>query len=173
MFDPQAYGSEVAHLLSLADDGRRLMPLARASCASSEARDRIGRSSLPNLVRAGLYLYFSCWQEAHELAQEIETPDGSYWHAIVHRQEPDPGNAGYWFRRVGAHPIYPALCRAAAEAGYQGGPRWDPIAFVDYCERARPGSAEEAIALQVQRAEWQLLFDHCARRAKPAGPAPS
>ena len=173
MFDPQAYGPEVARLLALCDDGRRLIPLTGRVCASTEARDLLRRSSLPDLLRAGLYLYFSCWQEAHEVAQEIETPEGSYWHAIVHRQEPDAGNAGYWFGRVGDHPIFPELRERAAEAGYDGGARWNPRAFVDYCTRAVPGSAEEQLALEVQRAEWQLLFDHCARQAKLAAPGAS
>jgi hypothetical protein len=88
---------------------------------------------------------------------------------IVHRQEPDAGNAGYWFRQVGAHPVFPALRERAAEIGVDFGPRSDPIAFINLCERARqePGSDAERLALETQRAEWQLLFDYCA--AKSAG----
>jgi hypothetical protein len=152
MIDPQAYGPEIAGILALPPD---------------EARAAIRRSKLPKLVRAGLYLHFNYWEEAHELAQDVETPDGSYWHGIVHRQEPDAANAGYWFRRVGEHSIFPALRARAAELGYRTGATWDPIAFIDYCENARAGSPEEQIAKEVQRAEWELLFDHCAAQAKP------
>jgi len=97
--------------------------------------------------------------------QDIATPEGSYWHAIVHRQEPDAGNSAYWFRQVGAHAIFPALRDAAAEIGIPVGPRWNPQAFIDLCERAgqSPGSELERQAREVQRAEWQLLFDYCAR----------
>jgi hypothetical protein len=151
MFDPQAYGPEIAGILAL---------------APGEARDAIRRSALPKLVRAGLFLHFNYWDEAHEMAQDVETPDGSFWHGIVHRLEPDPGNAAYWFRRVGAHPVFPALRTRAGELGYRSGATWDPIAFIDYCENARPGSEEERIAKEVQRAEWELLFDYCARQAK-------
>ncbi len=113
---------------------------------------------------AGLYLYFSCLDEAHTLAQAIETPDGSFWHGIMHRQEPDAGNSGYWFRRAGTHPIFPDLRDAAEALGYAAGPAWDPIAFIDACEAARrqPGSDRELLLQKVQLAEWQLLFHHCA-----------
>lgn len=149
MFDPNAYGPEVARILALGEE---------------EAREAIRVSKLPDLVRTGLFNRFGCWNEAHELAQNIETAEGSYWHGIVHRQEPDAGNAAYWFRRVGSHPIFPALRDRALEIGYRAGGQWDPIAFIDYCER-QPGK----IARGVERAEWELLFDYCARQAKSGG----
>jgi len=161
MFDPTIYGDEVARILALDGNGERLMPLTRGNC-SSEARKMLDASKLPELVRAGLYFYFGCWKEAHELADN-NTHDGNYWHGIVHRQEPDPGNAGYWFRQLGQHPVFPLLRARAAEIGVDFGPQWDPFAFIDYCGRAKPGTEEERRALEVQRAEWQLLFDHCAR----------
>jgi hypothetical protein len=118
---------------------------------------------------AGLYLYFSCLDEAHAAAQAIPSAEGSFWHAILHRQEPDPDNSAYWFRRVGRHAIFPALAKQAAEiaapAGIELPSAWDPFAFIDLCERARrdPGSKVEQAALLIQRAEWRLLFDYCAR----------
>ena len=165
MFDPQAYGSEIAGILALDGNGERLMPLTGGTCSSAEARDRLRQSRLAPSVLAGLYLYFSCWDEAHQMAQDLDTREGSYWHAIVHRQEPDAWNSGYWFRQVGKHPIFPELRAAAAAIGVDFGPAWDPKAFIEYCERARtrPGSPEERKALEVQRAEWQLLFDWVAR----------
>src|SRR5262245_23744710 len=117
-FDSNAYGETVASILALDGNGERLMPLARGTCSSAEARRRLKslRSAdlfpgarAPEGALAGLYLYFSCIDEAHEIAQSIDTPEGSYWHGIVHRQEPDAWNSGYWFRRVSRHPIYPAL----------------------------------------------------------------
>lgn len=41
------------------------------------------------------------WEEAHRIAQEIETRDGSLVHAYLHRKEGDKGNAQYWYRIAG------------------------------------------------------------------------
>jgi hypothetical protein len=170
-FNANAYGAEVAEILALGGNGERFMPLVRIAPSTPEAKTVIEalalRKLLPGAALAGLYLYFSCWEEAHETAQHLSTREGDYWHAIVHRQEPDAGNAGYWFGQVGAHPIFPELREQAAQIGVDFGPRWDPVAFVKMCERARkqPGSEVERQALETQRAEWQLLFDYCA--AKP------
>ena len=164
-FDPTKYGPEIAAVLALDSNGERLMALATPTSCSERARDRVGKLTAPPPVIGGLYLYFGCWKEAHETVDDSETPDGCYWHAIVHRQEPDAGNAGYWFRQVGAHPVFPALRERAAAIGVEFGAAWNATAFVDYCERARrePGSEMERKALEVQRAEWQLLFDHSMR----------
>jgi hypothetical protein len=151
------------------------MPLAMGTCSSREALELLRsktaaqlfpRSRAPEAALAGLYLYFSCLEEAHSLAQNIASAEGSFWHGIMHRQEPDAWNSGYWFGRVGAHPVFPALREAAAGMGVSFGHLWDPMAFIDFCERARraPGSEDERKALEVQRAEWQLLFDYCAAR---------
>jgi hypothetical protein len=173
-FEPATYGRRVAEILALDGAGRRLMPLASGTCSCEEALKRIKDGSprelfhgarAPEAAMAGLYLYFSCLNEAHSIAQEIDTPDGSFWHGIMHRQEPDAGNAGYWFRRVGRHPVFQALCDGANRLGYAAGSVWDPIAFIDACEEARrhPGSDRELLVRKVQLLEWQLLFDHCAR----------
>jgi hypothetical protein len=40
------------------------------------------------------------WNTAHTIAQEIQSRDGSWVHAYLHRQEGDLGNAAYWYRRA-------------------------------------------------------------------------
>jgi hypothetical protein len=165
---------EVADLLALAGGGTRLMPLVCRGPSNQEAAQRL--TSLPPAslfpgarspqgALAGLWLYFSYFTESHEVAQELHTPEGSYWHGIVHRQEPDDWNSAYWFRRVGKHPIFEPLSQAAEALGYPTEPgRWDPFAFIEFCAEARshPGTPQERLAQEVQRAEWKLLFTHCA-----------
>ena len=173
-FDPSRYGPHVEFVLALDGAGERLLPLAAGACTSDEARlllktkparEWFPHGAAPDAALSGLWLYFSCFDESHTLAQDIHTPEGSYWHAILHRMEPDAANAAYWFRRVGEHPVFPAVRDAAAAlgCGFVPGERWDPIAFIDFCEAARrgPGSAEEQCAREIQRAEWQILFDYC------------
>ncbi len=124
MFDPKAYGPEVARIFAEPD----------------QARELITASKLSAPVRSALYLHFGFWKEAHEEVDDLSTQDACYWHAIVHRREPDPGNSGYWFRQVGEHPIFPALRKL--DLG--------PVPFTN-----RNPKLEEA--------EWELLFDYCAK----------
>jgi hypothetical protein len=179
-FDPTQYGPDVARILALDGNGRRLMPLRCSKCSNEEARqllktfnpgDLFPNQEEPEAPMAGLYLYFSCFEEAHRLLEICETTEGELWHAILHRQEPDSGNAAYWFRKAGPHPTFSLLTRAAVkilhrirDAEFRTG-RWDPFAFVAFCDRARkqPDSAQMTAAMEIQRAEWQILFDYCAR----------
>jgi hypothetical protein len=183
-FDPARYGAEVARILALEDNGNRLLPLnwGGAGLASmEEARRSLSVSPVslfpnspdPREAMAGLWQYFDCFEEAHQLADACETPNGYYWHAIVHRREGDSGNAAYWFRKTGTHPAYEPLSAEAAKIAGQYSARefrggvWDPFAFVSFCDRARrrPGSKQERMAMEIQRAEWRILFDRCAASA--------
>jgi hypothetical protein len=118
---------------------------------------------------AGLLLRAGCWPESHTVAQDIDSAEGSYWHGIIHRMEPDSFNAGYWFRRVGKHAIFPELFRRATEILASQGPKhwslknsWDAFLFIEWCDEAREKSGQaEAAAIEIQMTEWQLLFNWC------------
>lgn len=40
------------------------------------------------------------WEAAHNIAQEIHTPLGSWIHALLHVIEGDQWNADYWFAKA-------------------------------------------------------------------------
>ncbi|MCS7048781.1 MAG: hypothetical protein NZ483_05755 [Verrucomicrobiae bacterium] len=61
------------------------------------------------LLKAALYLKHGFLEECHRIAQQIESPNGAYWHGIMHRHEGDIGNSHYWYRRVGRHPVLEAI----------------------------------------------------------------
>ena len=92
---------------------------------------------------AGLWLRFDFLDESHRISQEIDNQTGSFWHGIMHRREPDYGNAKYWFRRVGRHPSFAALGDSARVIALTSPPEtaadflkqqenWDPFAFIDF-----------------------------------------
>ncbi len=41
------------------------------------------------------------WARAHNLVDELETPEGMAVHAYLHRKEGAGSNAEYWYRRAG------------------------------------------------------------------------
>jgi hypothetical protein len=118
---------------------------------------------------AGLWLYHDFLDESHRISQDIHTVEGSYWHGIMHRREPDFSNAAYWFRKVGDHPIFGLLevtAREMAPSGVAVPSPWDPFWFIDYCEACLKGrESGEDFARRVQKVEWWLLFTHCFRNA--------
>src|SRR5262249_42788381 len=126
---------------------------------------------------AGLWLWCDFLDESHRISQSLDTVEGSYWHAMMHRREPDYDNAKYWFRRVGQHPVYTSLVEgarrltAADESDSQwrflaNQGQWDPFRFVDLCRASAPAvSPGNLLCRSVQQLEWQLLFDYCFQQA--------
>jgi hypothetical protein len=141
--------------------------------------DEIADRSMAAACLAGIWLYHDFLDESHSISQEIGTVEGSYWHGVMHRREPDFSNAKYWFHRVGNHPIGPTLAVAARELAAEIGTdlasqfltrqsSWDNIQFIDLCEAATSGrSASDMLCRQIQQREWWLLFGHCRQRACP------
>ena len=92
----------------------------------------------------GLKMYVDDIHGAHDLCQDINTDSVSYWHAIMHRREPDYSNSRYWHRLAAAHPLL----------------KQSPFGIVPQIESAKGNSSSDL--LQLQREEWLQLFEYCA-----------
>lgn len=101
---------------------------------------------------SGLWLVAGDIHASHSISQDLSSAEGSFLHGIMHRREGDFGNAKYWFRRVGSHPIFEQI--ESETEGHYG----DPTAFVDECERAN--GVEIPKCEQSQWIEWQALMTY-------------
>ena len=127
------------------------------------------------LLRSAALLWHDHLDASHMVSQGIEMPDGSWLHGIMHRREPDYGNAKYWLRRVGRHAAFPELARRAEallgddELGLIENGEWMPFAFVDGCEQAAGKNASPlaSVLMRVQAAEWDVLVEHILARCGP------
>jgi hypothetical protein len=189
LFDPSHFAAPAARLLAetrlnelgpgrpnRAAEGELRQLTPDGLFAGREAVD----AQMATACLAGLWLYHDFLDESHRLSQDGDGTSFSFWHGIMHRREPDYGNAKYWFRRVGDHPIYGRLLEEAQALGRDDPPAgsdpamrrlladrtWDAFAFVDLCEAALSGKpAIEVLCRKIQLCEWRLLFDYCYRKA--------
>jgi hypothetical protein len=171
-FNPTAYAPAVAALLAPerlpalgpGEPNLAVRPLL-AALRPEAFGDHVRDQSMALACISGLWLLHDFLDESHSISQDLPSTTGSYWHAIMHRREPDAANSKYWWRQVGSHPVLELLKTEAPTIGFKF---TNPPDFVDLCERVRgSGSADEDLAKRVQLLEWQLLFDWCFTKAAP------
>jgi hypothetical protein len=144
---------------------KKLDPLLHDSELPSVRRD---------LVRGLVLLWHDRMEPAHEIAQGIENADGSFLHGILHRREPDYGNATYWFRRAGSQSCFAKIAeRTAAFLTQKDRPdlqakliahgEWDPFAFIGLCEKAASRSSDAGLIIllrEIQGIESRSLLEY-------------
>lgn len=164
------------------DEPAGLGPQRRAA-AGSEGEVRGGAQSFlaagdldvesRELILSALLLWHDHLESSHVLSQNIPGSSGSFLHGIMHRREPDYGNAKYWFNRTGEHPAFPEIARRAGELLDQGGDRelkrrlmeggrWDPFAMVDAVADAEAGKlppAQVELLKTIQKIEIEVLIE--------------
>jgi hypothetical protein len=155
--------------------GSEIRPGVMAEPELSQRLDELFvESNLPattrQLIRSLLLLWHDHLDASHNISQGIESADGSFLHAIMHRREPDYWNAKYWWRRVGAHPAFPKIANRVGEMLQQRGAgelatkllpggRWDACAFVDACEAAAGSGQHVDLLREIQRIETEVLLE--------------
>jgi hypothetical protein len=156
-----------------------LFPTQSADAALSQAILKADlfegkRGEMVENCRAGLLLWNDDLILSHPIVQEIETPTGSFWHAIIHRREADFSNAQYWWHRTGNHPVFDEICDLVLHRipdfpfldALRENQGWEPRAFTDFCQKAqKTGEFADQLA-QVQRLEMRVLLEWCASQVK-------
>jgi hypothetical protein len=153
------------------------IPLPELNAALGEL---LTGSKLPQtsqeLIRGLILLWHDHMEPAHEIGQAIENPDGSFLHGILHRREPDYGNAAYWFRRVGRHKCFPEIARRSNDLlASKDEPQmqkhlirngeWDAFDFINACEKASAKRADDPmvkVLREIQRIETEVLLEEWA-----------
>lgn len=151
------------------------------SAAIGDWNEPAADAEMQAACRAGLLLWNDDLDASHRVAQDIETPTGSFWHAIMHRREGDGGNSKYWWARTGRHPAFAGVRDAVLEtlsahgngeavafrrALEQAG-TWTPEVFVDCCEAWKKSGGDDAWLRAVQLAEMRALLDWCHAATNP------
>lgn len=169
----------VSHSLLLGSR-QRLSPILRRAIETLAGLSLSARTPEITALQAGLFQWHDALDDSHTCSQSIEgqgrNRSGDYWHAIMHRREPDYGNSKYWFRRVGSHPIFAELGRrtepwiSTIASDWKSRllkSGWDPFAFVDFCEMVATGQRPDwtPLAERIQELEMLLLLDRTYRDA--------
>ena len=180
--------SVATDILQLQPDAYRLLvvtspghPQARTLLAATDPARLINQPPKDPLMLqsllCGLWLWHDCLPEAHQLAQNIPTESGSFWHAILHRREGDFANSKHWYSQCRHHPVLQALNNQAAQVlnplpadkrllklTWDG---WNPAYLVDLVAQYHPDTKDEfhQILIILQQLEWKVLMEYCAALA--------
>ena len=183
-FNPADYGGIIEELIDLQrlnelgqghPNIKMLSKLESVDIAQMFRSNNIKDQNFAQACVAGLWLHHDFLDQSHTISQTILNNTGSYWHGIMHRREGDFWNSKYWFRQVGNHPVSVTLLDAIKNNNQLENnldntliesSSWDPYRFVDLVEKySGQNNTTENILKEIQRLEWQLLFDYSYKKA--------
>ncbi len=138
-------------------------------------------------IVAGVLLMWNQLDSSHRASQSLEgegnPQTADYWHGIMHRREPDLGNAAYWFRSLGRHPAFESLFTHLPEWISElrlpdsitniiqhrllQRPQWDPAAMIQLCRTAlqHPAGPDDHALRVVQYFEIVNLLQFSLQRS--------
>ena len=122
-------------------------------------------------IKAGLLEWNDDIHASHDICQDIYSKTGSYWHGIMHRREPDYGNAKYWYYKFPGYPTFDDLRAFALNLDDAGNQEiisfkqsieleWQAFDFIDLCSKAERSKDHELIKFceAIQKEEIILLL---------------
>ena len=153
--------------------------------AKKYSTDTLPSSPDSYAILSGLLLWHGQLEKSHEISQVAQGKgvhfSCDYWHAIMHRLEPDDSNSNYWFRHVGSHPIFPRLQQLALQLfeeklpdhawrfRFEASSAWTPSMFIKLCSECRATNEEplSSVARRIQQWEMLLLLEQTVLDAFP------
>ncbi|MEZ6095654.1 MAG: hypothetical protein R3C03_15735 [Pirellulaceae bacterium] len=122
-------------------------------------------------MSCGLWLLLGEWEKAHEVSQDLNSPEGAYWHGIAHRIERDFWNAKYWFRQLGGHPVSDTLLDFVQHTTHGSTMPWSELntwyfgSWIDWYESAKSPELMK-IADAIATAEWRFLMRYSVKQIR-------
>tara|TARA_B100001123_G_scaffold18940_2_gene21226 strand:+ start:1977 stop:2492 length:516 start_codon:yes stop_codon:yes gene_type:complete len=141
------------------------------SLGLNECEDLIGSAlKFPDtehqaLIRSALLLWHDHLEASHEISQCINSKDGSFLHALMHRREPDFPNAKYWLNQTGQYKAYSEIAKRSkillkeASLSKLFTDEWNPYAMVDSVEQTNPNTQTYKTLQKIQQIEMEIFIE--------------
>ena len=117
------------------------------------------------LIRSALLLWHDHLEASHEISQCLNSKDGNFLHALMHRREPDFLNTKYWLNQTGQYKAYSEIAKRSKILLKEDSlPKlftgeWNPYAMVDSVEHAKPNTQTYKTLQKIQQIEMEIFIE--------------